>query len=66
MEKELSLNVNPALLAKNPKAIAVLEELEAKGFLKNGKVVYDEEQESEVFDIINKIADMDSCVGNND
>ena len=32
-----------------------MEELEAKGFYRNNEIVYDEEDEEEVFDIINKL-----------
>lgn len=55
MKKQLKLMINLDLLTKNPKAMAALEELEAKGFYRNNEIVYDEEDEEEVFDIINKL-----------
>lgn len=37
-------------------AIKLLGELETKGWLKDGKIVFDETEEDEVFNILNKLA----------
>lgn len=54
MKKELRLIVD-ANKIKNQNVMSVLMALEEKGWLKNGKIVYDEEEESEVFDLITKL-----------
>ncbi len=54
MKKKLSLFVD-ANKIKNPNVIRVLMALEEKGWLKNGEIVYNEEEESEVFDLINQL-----------
>ena len=54
MKKKLSL-FDDANKIKNPNVIRVLMALEEKGWLKNGEIVYNEEEESEVFDLINQL-----------
>lgn len=58
MKKVLSLRFDVNMLAKSPqkseKVCELLKELEKKGFLNDGKVVYNEEQEAEVKEIINR------------
>lgn len=58
MKKTIRLCFNARLLCTNEKALknvcALLTELEDKGYIENGKVVFDEMQENEVSEIFNR------------
>lgn len=54
----LSMSLNPTLLTKNAEGLKkvnlLLKELEERGFLRNGQIVYEEEDGSIVGDILDK------------
>lgn len=58
MKKCVSLGLNAEILLSNPsqlgKTLKLIEELENKGFIQNGKIVFEENQEKEVREIFDK------------
>ena len=53
MKKEMRMIVSPQQIDKD--GLAVLKELQDKGFIKDGKLVYDEASENEVMKIVNRL-----------
>ena len=51
MKKEMRMIVSPQQIGKD--GLTALKELQDKGFIKDGKLVYDEDSENEVMKIVN-------------
>ncbi|NPD80614.1 hypothetical protein HPS57_01260 [Prevotella sp. PINT] len=51
--KTVRLIIDPQRLTQS--ALQALDELEKKGFIQNGVIAYEEENEEEVFELLNKI-----------
>lgn len=59
MKRQISIKINATLIAQDKdkfqKILTVLEELENNGFIENRKIVFEEEDASKVFDILEKL-----------
>lgn len=53
MKKEMRMIVSPQQIGED--GLAALKELHDKGFIKDGKLVYDEDSKNEVMKIVNRL-----------